>query len=242
MAVECAIGRRRTSQRPMGAIRTRGSGRDFAGHVPYGLSQPSSRCVIVGVGPGGRRDPARGVRDAAPASISGAAAHAPRASSRGCATPRPARVAGAARRSGRVPGTRARRRPNARRRTREPSPAPARTPAAAVRAAHDATHVRDRCPGRDRGRPVRGEGASRPFVDAGVTEVYLHSSRTRTESAVKALTEYRATLRITERSRVRGLCGKRQTGTGPQDPMDKPEKRQHEKGLEPLYEALQASA
>ena len=59
-----------------------------------------------------------------------------------------------------------------------------------------------------------------------VTEVYLHSSRTRTASAVEALTAYR--------------CANRQTvGTykvlqiyGYKAPS----------GLEPLYEALQASA
>ena len=36
----------------------------------------------------------------------------------------------------------------------------------APQAAHDAPHVRDRRPGRDRGRPVRRQGTSRPLVDA----------------------------------------------------------------------------
>ena len=60
-----------------------------------------------------------------------------------------------------------------------------------------------------------------------VTEVYLHSSRTRTEAAVKAL---RRVEPPTKPSNRRGL--KTRTGTGLKAPS----------GLEPLYEALQASA
>ncbi len=59
-----------------------------------------------------------------------------------------------------------------------------------------------------------------------VTEVYLHSSRTRTESAVKALTEYRR--------------GNRQTEEGPETACNTAAKATS--GFEPLYEALQASA
>ena len=40
----------------------------------------------------------------------------------------------------------------------------------APQAAHDPAHVRDRRPRRDGGRPVRGEGATRPLVDAGDRE------------------------------------------------------------------------
>ena len=58
-----------------------------------------------------------------------------------------------------------------------------------------------------------------------VTEVYLHSSRTRTENAVRALTEYRRA----------NLKPKR--GAIPHERMEKATS-----GFEPLYEALQASA
>ena len=58
------------------------------------------------------------------------------------------------------------------------------------------------------------------------TEVYLHSSRTRTESAVRALGEYRRANHQAE-NRSKSLQNSTYKATS---------------GFEPLYEALQASA
>ena len=58
-----------------------------------------------------------------------------------------------------------------------------------------------------------------------VTEVYLHSSRTRTEAAVAALTEY-----VVGTVKPKTLKTRMDTGL------------KATTGLEPVYEALQASA
>ena len=70
-------------------------------------------------------------------------------------------------------------------------------PRGAPQAAHDAAHIRDRRPRATEGdlyavTELLGHTSTR------VTEVYLHSSRTRTASAMEALAEYRRSNRQTE--------------------------------------------